>query len=74
MTELMAVPWQADYVACGALWWPAQRPVSVQTDAGFESFSRGIQGYSGMVKYWNELGFIVQEGNTYSEDERGAIP
>lgn len=74
MTELMAVPWQADFVACGALWWPAQRPVSVKTDAGFERFSRGIQGYGGMVKYWNKLGFIVQEGDTYIEDERGAIP
>jgi hypothetical protein len=26
LTERMAVPWQADFVECEGLWWPAQRP------------------------------------------------
>jgi hypothetical protein len=29
LTERMALPWQADFLACGELWWPAQRPVDV---------------------------------------------
>jgi len=29
LTELMAVPWQADFAACEGFWWPAQRPDQV---------------------------------------------
>ena len=33
LTEIMAVPWQADFRACdGGVWWPAQRPDMVMTD------------------------------------------
>lgn len=79
MTELMALPWQADFVACGSLWWPAQRPVSVKTDSGFQDFSRGMattdkQQYGEMVKFWNKLGFVVKDGDSYVEVERGSIP
>ena len=79
LTELMAVPWQADYVECGALWWPAQRPVSVKTDNGtFDSFTRkatGHMNYADMVRYWQELGFIIQAPHgEYVETERGVIP
>ena len=31
LTELMAVPWQADFAACEGFWWPAQRPDQVVT-------------------------------------------
>ncbi|MCZ6594680.1 MAG: LodA/GoxA family CTQ-dependent oxidase [Bacteroidetes bacterium] len=78
MTELMALPWQADFIDCGALWWPAQRPVSVKTKNGIKDFSRGMpersRRYAGMVKNWNELGFVVKVGNSYIETERGSIP
>ncbi|VAW68325.1 Lysine-epsilon oxidase antimicrobial protein LodA, partial [hydrothermal vent metagenome] len=74
LTELMALPWQADFVACGAFWWPAQRPVSVKVDTGFEEFSRGVNGFGGMVQYWNELGFVIADGDSFVESERGDIP
>lgn len=77
ITELMAVPWQADFVDCGALWWPAQRPVMVYTANGVEEFSRGIPSgrrrYSGMLRNWNELGFVVRDGDDFIESERGII-
>ena len=77
LTERMALPWQADFVACGELWWPAQRPVEVVTAAGIQPFSRGIRGgdngYVDMVRWWTELGFIVKKGDQYVEDERRPI-
>jgi len=80
LTELMALPWQADYRDCGQLWWPAQRPVSVKTlNGSFLSFSRtsggGDMSYSDIVKHWNDLGFIVEDDHgEFVETERGNIP
>lgn len=74
LTEPMALPWQADFVACGALWWPAQRPVSVKVGNGFEDYSRGVNGYAEMVHHWADLGFIVRQGDEYVETERNPIP
>jgi hypothetical protein len=74
LTECMAVPWQADFFACGELWWPAQRPVDVVTASGqIQPFSRGIQDYADMVRWWSELGFIVKKGDQFVEDERNPI-
>jgi hypothetical protein len=75
MTELMALPWQADFVACGRLWWPAQRPVSVKREGEFANFSENIDDddYSGMVKNWTQLGFVIQDDDEYIETERGSI-
>ncbi|NET55647.1 MAG: 3-isopropylmalate dehydrogenase [Symploca sp. SIO2E6] len=70
LTEHMALPWQADFNDCGAFWWPAQRPVSVKVGDSFKDYSRGIHGYSGMVKHWSDLGFIVEQGDEYVETER----
>lgn len=76
ITELMAVPWQADFMACSANWWPAQRPVSVleESPQAPVEFSRGISNGKDMVKHWYRLGFIVKETNneieTYLETER----
>ena len=70
----MAVPWQADFFACGELWWPAQRPVDVVTDSGrMQPFSRGIQDYADMVRWWSELGFVVKKGDKFVEAERKPI-
>jgi hypothetical protein len=33
----MAVPWQADFYECQTLWWPAQRPDDVITEAEFDT-------------------------------------
>lgn len=75
LTERMALPWQADFLACGELWWPAQRPVDVVTASGeIQPFSRGIEDYADMVRLWTELGFIVKKGNKFVEDERNSMP
>ncbi len=73
LTEPMALPWQADFLACGRLWWPAQRPVSVRANGSFQDYSRGIRDFSGMVRHWSDLGFIVQDGDEYVERERRPI-
>ena len=74
LTERMALPWQADFLDCGQLWWPAQRPVDVVTASGqIQPFSRGIKDYSDMVRWWSELGFIVEKGGKFVEDERNPI-
>ena len=74
LTERMALPWQADFLACGELWWPAQRPVDVVTQSGeIQPFSRGIEDYGDMVRWWTELGFVVRKGRRFVEDERNPI-
>jgi peptidoglycan hydrolase-like protein with peptidoglycan-binding domain len=81
MTEMMAVPWQADFKDCGKLWWPAQRPVCVRISSTTDEvkpfsrgIARGIPGFADMLQFWNELGFIVRDGDAFIEDERGTIP
>lgn len=29
ITQRMAIPWQADFLACRDVWWPTARPVDV---------------------------------------------
>jgi hypothetical protein len=66
LTEFMALPWQADFNACGDLWWPAQRPVSVRLPNGtFADFARGV---TSMGTQWSGLGFIVPHENVYQEE------
>lgn len=67
MTARMAVPWQADYVACGELWWPAQRPVSVKRGANFEDFAPADWAYADMVENWSKLGFVLQDNGEFRE-------
>lgn len=70
LTERMAVPWQADFLSCGSLWWPAQRPVSVKVESGeYQQFSRKMNNYLDMVENWSQLGFVVQQGSEYIEKE-----
>ncbi len=74
LTERMALPWQADFLDCGALWWPAQRPVEVITQSGqLQRFSRGVKSYGDMVKWWTELGFVVKQDDEFVESERNPI-
>jgi hypothetical protein len=72
LTERMALPWQADFSACSQLWWPAQRPDAVITlpSGTIKDFARGIDSYGAMVKWWTDLGFVVQKGDQYVEEER----
>ena len=65
LTEIMAVPWQADFRDCdGGVWWPAQRPDMVMTDpddipGSDEEWENPIQQYREMVDNVLRLGFIV---------------
>lgn len=67
LTQRMAVPWQADYVACGELWWPAQRPVSVKRSGRFEDFTPAGWDYSDMVENWQKLGFVLESNGEFVE-------
>ena len=70
----MALPWQADFLDCGELWWPAQRPVEVVTESGdLQRFARGVKSYGDMVKWWTELGFVVEKDAQFVETERNPI-
>jgi hypothetical protein len=73
LTEIMAVPWQADFYAChrgaGAHpWWPSQRPDQVMTDPGNipgskEDWEKPITNYAGMIDNVLRLGFVVAHGS-----------
>lgn len=77
LTALMAVPWQADFLACSGGWWPSQRPNDVLTagGAGPDDWSRGVNSFRDMVNKFNRLGFVVPQmdgsGNSiFVEQER----
>jgi hypothetical protein len=67
LTEIMAVPWQADFRACdGGVWWPSQRPDMVMTDASdipgsAAEWENPIGPYRAMVDHVLQLGFIVPQ-------------
>jgi hypothetical protein len=77
LTELMALPWQTDFMACGgptsaadageASWWPAARPIGIYTasdpDGEAKLWTRGvINNQMDMITSWHKLGFIVDTG------------
>jgi hypothetical protein len=67
LTEVMALPWQADFYACdGGDWWPTQRPDLVMTDpnavpASSAAWEKPIGGFRDMVEHVLRLGFIVPQ-------------
>jgi hypothetical protein len=74
LTEIMALPWQADFSLCdGGVWWPSQRPDIAMTDANNIPGSKAphweapiAEGdFKGMVDNVQRLGFVVpqQVGN-----------
>jgi L-lysine epsilon oxidase C-terminal domain len=72
LTAGLAVPWQADFQACGERWWPAQRPVSVfrgDSTTPVQWVGDDVD-MPGMVTAWAALGFIRREGERYVERER----
>jgi hypothetical protein len=80
LTEIMAVPWQADFRACdGGVWWPSQRPDVVMTDpddvpGSQADWENPIGPFSEMVTNTLRLGFIVPRqadgGQVFVEAER----
>ncbi len=72
ISEFMALPWQADFKACGTNWWPVPRPNSVipQGTTSYQAWDRGVGNYAAMVSDWNKLGFVIRQGNQYFEVDR----
>lgn len=68
----MALPWQADFYACGSNWWPVPRPNEVlpQGTSSYESWARDIGSYADMIAKWHTLGFVVKQGAQHVEVER----
>ena len=64
LSEIMALPWQADFLACEGNWWPTQRPDVVMTrvnniPGSAANWRQPISGFKGMVDNTMRLGFIV---------------
>jgi hypothetical protein len=70
LTEVMAVPWQADFLKCqmdsGGAWWPSQRPDFVMADPADVPGSKktwtktqGIATHVDMVQKFGALPFVV---------------
>jgi hypothetical protein len=68
----MALPWQADFYACGSNWWPVPRPNEVipQGSSSYENWARDVNSYEDMIAKWHTLGFVVQQGTQHVEVER----
>ena len=72
LTYTMALPWQADFYACGDNWWPVPRPNDVipQGQSTSQRWDRDVNSYEDMVANWHTLGFIVRQGDEHVEVDR----
>jgi hypothetical protein len=64
LTEIMAVPWQADFLDCRNRWWPSQRPDFVMTDpanipGSTAKWAMGLNIHEDMVAKFATLPFVV---------------
>src|SRR5258708_18266179 len=68
----MALPWQADFTDCAQNWWPVPRPNEViRNGAMNQGWTAGLVGsLEDMVQKWNQLGFVVRQGDQHVEAER----
>ncbi len=90
VTKQMALPWQADFLACAKestfdgviAWWVFARPDDVffEGDAAMHAwtpkneFRSGEEGYQDMVDKWMKLGFIIEKDGKYVEVQRQISP
>jgi hypothetical protein len=79
LTEIMALPWQADFYDCRSRWWPSQRPDIAMLDPARipqsqVSWAKPIGDYMEMLESFGRLGFIVPRtvngASVFVEDER----
>jgi hypothetical protein len=83
VTQQMSLPWQTDFVDCSdgdtpLVWWPAQRPVDVQTGPRRDpvrwarDFKKGKSDLdaAGMVEHWWRLGLLRRTKNGIFESHR----
>ena len=83
LSEIMAVPWQADFLDCAnGVWWPSQRPdiamVKATNIPGSKAdWAEPIFDHQGMVDQYQQLGFVVRsrQGDkiVYAEAERDPL-
>ena len=71
----MAVPWQADFMACDDGWWPVPRPnQSFQVGTSiYQGWTRGVGTSVEMARSWHKLGFVVRQGDEYKEVDRSVV-
>jgi L-Lysine epsilon oxidase N-terminal/L-lysine epsilon oxidase C-terminal domain/von Willebrand factor type A domain len=76
ITHTMALPWQADFMACADNWWPVPRPNDVipQGQSSSVKWARTLSGFGDMVDKWHTLGFVVQQASQHVEVERCDTP
>jgi len=76
MTYVMALPWQNDFYQCADNWWPVPRPNAVErSGASAQDWITGVVNSSqDMVDKWDQLGFVVRQGNQLVEAERCSTP
>jgi L-Lysine epsilon oxidase N-terminal/L-lysine epsilon oxidase C-terminal domain/von Willebrand factor type A domain len=72
ITHTMALPWQADFMACGDNWWPVPRPNDVipRGQSSAVKWARTLSGFGDMVDKWHTLGFVVEQGAAHVEVDR----
>jgi L-Lysine epsilon oxidase N-terminal/L-lysine epsilon oxidase C-terminal domain len=64
LTEVMALPWQADFLKCQGQWWPSQRPDYVMTNpanipGSKTTWAQGIATHEDLVAKFGTLAFVV---------------
>ncbi|TCC24546.1 LodA/GoxA family CTQ-dependent oxidase [Kribbella speibonae] len=71
ISQAMALPWHADFKACGDNWWPVPRPndVIVQDTGSPGRWDRDVTSMDDMVTLWHTLGFVVEQGAEHVEVE-----
>ncbi|NIK58881.1 LodA/GoxA family CTQ-dependent oxidase [Kribbella shirazensis] len=71
ISQAMALPWQADFKACGDNWWPVPRPNDVVPSSGVGQarWDRDVTSMDDMVALWHTLGFVVEQGSQHVEVE-----
>jgi hypothetical protein len=64
LTKDLAVPWFADFIACGETFWPTSRPSVVQQKNGpaYDWLSGAVdEDDATLIAYWTKLGFIRRQ-------------
>ena len=70
VTKRSALPWQADFLDCRDIWWPAQRPndAFVPAENKMSRWARGVSGHADMVTKWSQLGLVRNRGSGTNPD------
>lgn len=73
LTKDLAVPWFADFIACGETFWPTSRPSIVQQENGpaYDWMPpEADTDDASLIAYWTKLGFIRRgAGDVFRETE-----